>query len=311
MTENPGTTDLEIKRAAQLSITEISLGSLGHGFKVPLTGQILSLNQLAFLLNALNRDKLPKSSTFEISSIAAVLKSLSPAGSKLGPMLSIAMQGFLFWVSTSVLGVNIVGQMVGAVLLSLWAFVQPAIGLLMIYGFDLVTVVAYYVKRLNDDYSFLALSLLYAVSAFVVLKILLALALVVWSVAGKKEIKLLNAAKVASQLPAVGISSTPLKAALKDLTKPVFLFSFILMMIFIWQLQGSFSEKIWLSLRPLATAFIIFYVLRSPWVSQKLLELSRKSPRFEKIYAKSKRALDFVAQRSAGSPEISARREIK
>ena len=184
--------DLEIKRAAQLSITEIGLGSLGHGFKIPLTGQLLSLNQLAFLLNAVNRDKLSNASVFEISGIAAVLKSFSPAGQKLGPMLSICMQGFLFWTGTVVFGANFLGQSLGAVLLCLWAFVQPALTLLMIYGTDFLKVGDYYLKRLNEDYSFLATSLLYAVSSLVLVKLAIALWMVFYSFTRKQEINLIG-----------------------------------------------------------------------------------------------------------------------
>lgn len=292
--------DLEIKRAAQLAITEIGLGSLGHGFKIPLTGQLLSLNQLAFLLNALNRDKLSNGSVFEISGIAAVLKSFSPAGQKLGPMLSICMQGFLFWAGTIVFGTNLLGQILGAVLLCLWAFIQPFITLLMIYGTDFIKVGEYYLQRLNEDYSFIAASLLYAIGGLLVLKMAIAIGLVVYSVTQKQEIKLIGENRISllisRQLPR-GQTKNAFKAALKDLLRPIFLFSFILMLIFIWQFEGSVNQKIWLSLRPLATAFVLFYLLRSSWVAEKLLLLSKKSQRFERIYNKSKAALDIVKLR--------------
>ena len=149
MLDRKPNTDLEIKRAAQLSITEISLGSIGHAFKIPFTGQILSLNQLGFMLNVLNKDRLPISSTFEISSISAVLKSFSPAGQKLGPMLSIAMQGFLFWLFTFLGQASVIGQVIGAIFLALWSFTQPLISYFIIYGFDLVNVAFYYEKRMK------------------------------------------------------------------------------------------------------------------------------------------------------------------
>lgn len=292
--------EIEIKKAAQLSITEITLGSIGHGFKIPLTGQLLSLNQLAFMLNAVNKEKLPKSSTFEISGIAAILKSFSPAGQKLGPMLSIAMQGFLFWLGISVFGLNIVGQIIGAVALSLWAFIQPFVTLFMIYGFDLTKLIEFYSKRISDDYSFVALSLIYAVMTFMIFKILVAIGFVIFSVSSKKEISLIKQSKIATtllkQIPS-GSSSNAVKAAVKDLFKPLFFLSFILMLVFIWQLNGSLGEKIWLSLRPLAIAFVIFYLLRSPWVAKKLLECSQKSTRFEKIYSKSKAAWQLVTNK--------------
>lgn len=295
---SPQKIDLEIKKAAQLSVTEICIGSIGHGFKIPLTGQVLSLNQLAFLLNAINKDKLPKSSVFEISGIAAILKSFSPAGQKLGPMLSISVQGFLFWVSVSIFGLNIIGQIIGAILLSLWAFVQPFITLFLIYGFDLIKLMNFYTKRLTDDYAFLATSLVYAVGAVIVLKLSIAISFVVYSLSKKQEISLIGENKISAlimqQIPR-GHQKNAFKAALKDLFKPLFLFSFILMLIFIWHFEGSTNQKIWFSLRPLASAFILFYILRSAWAAEKLLTFSKKSKSFERIYLKSKSAMELVA----------------
>lgn len=293
--------DLEIKKAAQLSITEIGLGSVGHGFKIPLTGHVLSLNQLGFLLNAVNQDGLPRSAAFEISSISAILKSFSPAGKKIGPMLSIAMQGFLFWLSLSVIGMNIIGQCIGAVLLSLWAFVQPFITLFLVYGFDLVRVGEFYVKRISDDYSFLAVALGYAIGFVLFLKIALAIAMVILSLKYKKEIIVLKApAKLEKSIKLstpVNQNQSAAKSALKDMFRPLFLLSFVLMMIFVWQINGAFSEKIWLSMRPLAIAFCLFYILRSPWVAEKLLDYSKKSKGFEKIYNKSKKAFEIVSEK--------------
>lgn len=289
--------DLEIKKAAQLSVTEICIGSIGHGFKIPLTGQVLSLNQLAFLLNALNKDGLPKSSAFEISSIAAILKSFSPAGQKLGPMLSIAMQGFLFWFSVSIFGLNLLGQILGAILLSLWAFTQPFITLFMIYGFDLVKLIDFYMKRIGEDYSFVAVSLAYAVTSIIVLKLVIAVGFVVFSFNKRKEILFIKENRIStmimSQIPK-GQKKNAFKSALKDLFRPLFLLSFVLMLVFVWQIDGSTSQKIWLSLRPLAIAFVLFYILRSAWVAEKLISFSKKSKTFERIYLKSKSALELV-----------------
>lgn len=290
--------DIEIKRAAQLSVTEICIGSLGHGFKIPLTGQILSLNQLAFLLNAINRDKLSKSSVFEISGIAAILKSFSPAGQKLGPMLSIVMQGFLYWLSISIFGINLAGQSVGAVFLSLWAFIQPLITLFMIYGFDLVKLIGFYKNRISEDYEFLAVTLFYAVFIFMLIKISVAVVMVYLSLRGGKEILIIGENKLSEivirQIPR-GKQKNAVKAAFFDLFKPLFLLSFLLMLVFIWQIEGSFSQKIWFSLRPLATAFVLFYLLRSSWISKKMIELSLRSKTFARIYTKSKSAFEIVS----------------
>ena len=301
MNAEPQESQTEIKRAAQLSIAEIGLGSIGHGLKIPLTGQILSLNQLGFLLNAVNRDGLGKSATFEISSISAILKSFSPAGQKLGPMLSIAMQGFLFWLGIALFGLNIVGQCIGAVLLSLWAFIQPFVTLALVYGLDIEKLTAFYSDKIKDDYEFLALSLVYALVAVILVKVILALAMTVVSCLYKKEIRILSADQAAKYLKLHSVSPqpmSPLKGALKDMTRPLFLLSFALMLIFLWQSNGSLGQKIWMGLRPLAFAFVLFYVLRSPWVARKLLEWSHKSPAFNKIYAKTQTAFEIIKGRS-------------
>ena len=107
--------------AAMNAAVEIFVGSILHGFRVPFGGNFLSLVQAGFLTLAtrtastrMQAVKLP----FYISSISSCLKSLSPAGNKLGPMLSIWMQGTLFSISVMLFGRNPVGTAVGAALLS-------------------------------------------------------------------------------------------------------------------------------------------------------------------------------------------------
>jgi hypothetical protein len=311
---NQDSVDLEIKKAAQLSLVEISIGSLGHGFKVPLTGQALSLNQLAFLLNAINKDQLPVSSVFEISSIAAVLKSFSVAGQKLGPMLSIAMQGFLFWLMNLIFKKKLVGQILGSILLALWSFIQPLLTYFLIYGFQLIKIFEYYEKKLAQDFSFIHQSILIGVSTVLVLKTSFAIALALYSHRTKKEIQFLSEMqiqKLTSQMHTTQSSTSAWRAALKDLSRPLFLISFLLMILFVWQFEVSITKKIWIAMRPLATAYILFYLLRSPFVAAQLLKLSKKSESFNRIYQKSKKALDLVAEWSTRSSEISARRKLE
>ena len=293
--------DLEIKRAAQLSLVEISIGSLGHGLKIPLTGQILSLNQLAFLLNANNKDQLPTSSSFEISSIAAVLKSFSPAGQKLGPMFSIAMQGFLFWIFNSLFRKHVLGQILGAVFLALWSFIQPVITYFLIYGLELVKLYEYYEKKMAQDFSFIQSSILFAVIFVLSAKIVISIGLVVYSVVTRKEIQILSPEQI-NKLGKNNFSATqkmsPWRAAFKDITRPLFILSFILMILFVWQIEGPLSQKIWLALRPLAMAYLLFYLVRSPYVTEKLLQLSGRSEKFNKIYQKAKKALALMTPKN-------------
>ncbi len=303
--------DLEIKRAAQLAITEISLGSVGHAFNIPLVGHVLSLNQLAFMLNALNHDQLIISSVFEISCISAVLKSFSPAGAKLGPMLSIAMQGFLFWICCAITRAHLIGQLVGAALMALWAFVQPLITYGIIFGLSFTSATSFYETHMKKDYSFWAQSILVAVISVVVVKMVLAMGLVFYSYMTKKNMQFV------SKPPSFNLSLagqadrqlTPARGAFKDMMRPLFIISFILMTIFVWQFETTWSERIWFALRPLAIAFIIFYALRSPWIAGSILKLTKKSRFVERIYLKSKAAFNLVAEGSTRSSEISSGRK--
>lgn len=118
-----------VKFAFALSAIEIGIGAALHAFHVPMGGKLLSLNQ-GFLLSRASftgatsrRDAIAM--THEISFSAACLKSLSPVGRKLTPMLAIAMQGLLFSSGQFVGGVSLVGHTAGIWLISLWATLQP------------------------------------------------------------------------------------------------------------------------------------------------------------------------------------------
>jgi hypothetical protein len=72
------------KKAALLSIVEIGLGSFLHAFSIPFAGHFLSLNQ-GFILTRAAIETNDRRSPGIISAVAALLKSLSPAGKKLTP----------------------------------------------------------------------------------------------------------------------------------------------------------------------------------------------------------------------------------
>lgn len=117
------------------ALAEVSLGSLVHGFKIPLGGHLLSLNQ-SFLLSWAMRDERTRRegvrAAASISNTAAALKALSPLGQRLTPMLAISVQGTLFSVGVACLGPTLPGVAIGSAVASLWGFAQP---LLLGYAF--------------------------------------------------------------------------------------------------------------------------------------------------------------------------------
>ena len=110
------------------SLVEVGLGSFLHAFHIPFSGHALSLNQGLILTQACQKTESRKeavTATNGIAIITAILKSLSPMGKRLTPMLAISMQGFLFSLGILILGNNILGMILGISLLSLWGFAQP------------------------------------------------------------------------------------------------------------------------------------------------------------------------------------------
>lgn len=253
--------------AALLSGVEVGLGSLLHAFRVPMSGQFLSLNQ-AFLLSRVTLDKTtdsPRSAPFQISAIAALLKSLSPAGKKLTPMMAISAQGTLYNLGTWSLGRNLAGALLGALLLSLWAFVQPFLFLYLLYGETLVKVAQYYYTKFSQVVSFDSKRLLPVLFAVVALKLIFAVVVVAMAhwMSEHRYARYLKRLSTVSRRRHVAMADiSPGRAALKELFNPLFCFSLALTAFFFLYAEASASQVIWSLLRPVAVGFILFYLVR-------------------------------------------------
>lgn len=274
--------------AAELALIEVILGAFLHGLKIPFGGNLLSLNQGFFLIRSLRVAETPGENVrypIYISTIVSLLKSLSPAGNKLGPMLSISMQGFLFSFGVLVLGAGTLGQMLGMALLSFWAFVQPVLTLLLFYGNDLITALQFYVDKLQKDTGISTDVFLYLFASVILIKLLLALSIPLiyrrlspqqienfveaWANKARPQFQKLDLRPQSSHLQAM-------KMALRDLFRPFFLFSLLLMICFFWITEPSSAQFFWKCLRPLAVAFLFFYISRSPWIRSGTLRLKER-----------------------------------
>lgn len=261
------------KNAALLSLIEVGLGSLLHGMKIPFAGHFLSLNQGLILTRATLKSGERRDAPI-ISTTAALLKSLSPAGKKLTPMLAIAMQGQLYFAGLALLGTNIAGMFLGMTLLCLWGFIQPLAVYYLLYGETLITVI----DGLMKDWSqWLPLSwqgLLWLSVGVVTFKIILGLIVVVMAhrLTDTQVDKLELWAR--KQKPSgAKMSLSPVKGALKDMSTPLFLFSWLLTLIFYFLANSEHSVSAWIILRPLAVGFILFYLARRipiSWIENKL-----------------------------------------
>lgn len=256
-----------VQAATILSAIEVGLGSLLHAFHVPLAGQFLSINQAFILSRAVAKNR---GETFArrlpatVSNIAAILKSLSPAGKKLTPMLAISSQGLLMSVGTVVFGANAIGCAIGAALLGLWAFIQPVAFYYLLFGKVLIQA---------SEYLFGERNLIVAVIIAVGLKTILCVGVAVGAfllptrLLARYEDKMVAAgAKVRERaLPLNGSRSfgENVVASLKDLTNPIFLVSLAMTCFFFYFAQADSSQMIWALMRPLALGFLGFLIART------------------------------------------------
>lgn len=290
------------RTAAHLSLIEIAIGSVVHGLKLPFAGHTLSLNQGAFLTHALRlaptRMQAVKQSV-EISSVTSVLKSLSPAGNKIGPMLSIGMQGVLYSLGLFIFGRRLLGQMFAMALLSLWAFIQPLITLFIIHGSNLEKVLNFYWTRITEDLPQVSDSLVMILGFFVCLKVFIAVLIpVMMKRVGSEKISALEnkilMEKQYLKIKKMDRQISPLQGTLKDLSQPLFLLSMVLVISFFFLTESSYVKIFWYSLRPIAIAFVLFYLIRSPQFLKFLAFIATKNSYLQKIYQRTLQSQQYI-----------------
>jgi nucleoside-triphosphatase THEP1 len=108
---------------------ELTLGTALHATKLPLRGLVMSRLQAAMLVFASVGLSHP-GRVIWVPFISAGLKAFAPGGSRLRPMLAIAVQGLLFGASVQVFGATVGGLVLGGLLVGAWSAAQ---GLLLQY----------------------------------------------------------------------------------------------------------------------------------------------------------------------------------
>jgi hypothetical protein len=256
---------------ALLSMIEVGLGSILHSMHVPFSGLFLSLNQ-GYLLCRVAILTQENWMSYSVSNIAACLKSLSPAGNKLGPMLSLSMQGLLFNLGTLIFGINPLGLIIGMILLSFWSFVQPVITYYLFFGDKLFNAAEFLYQKTLPYHGIEEKYLIWFFSGIVLLKAVAAaiLAIIAWKTKGKigyqeEWAKLAKRKPVTDQHPAI--------LALKDLLRPIFLISLFATGMFLYFSQHKMAEIVWYLMRPVAIGFIFFYFSRTLTLDRWLLRL--------------------------------------
>lgn len=297
----------EARFVALMSLAEVGLGSLIHAFNIPLGGHFLSLNQSLLLCRQiLESDQIPcrrkaARSSLRVSVVTALLKSLSPAGRVLTPMIAITMQGLLFAFGILLGGAGNVGMILGAILAALWGIFQPLFVAWLIYGQSFFEAAAWAWKKLALSIGLEPVHGVNILLALILLKILLAITIVFsarlefggrWSQKlikhGKKV--MLGRSKASEEL-----SGSILKESLKDLFSPLFLGSMLLTFCFFYFSQSETRAGFfWALMRPISGAFMLFYGLRMAATKSWFQRLAVRAPGVAALLSESKKEIQKI-----------------
>ncbi len=117
--------------------SEIILGSFLHNLKLPFSGTILSGIGIIFLVAGSQNWK-EKGIIWRAGIICALMKTISPSANIFGPMISIAAEAFLLEASIRILGKNWAGYIIGGGLAVSWSLFYKIIGLILVYGPNII-----------------------------------------------------------------------------------------------------------------------------------------------------------------------------
>lgn len=265
------------------SLVEVGLGSFLHAFRIPFSGHALSLNQGLILTQACQKTENRKQAmtvASSISIITAILKSLSPMGKRLTPMLAISMQGLLFSIGVLIFGNNILGMILGISLLSLWSFCQPLIFAYLFFGEKLFFAIEKLWLEIAEKLSVAPAYGIKILLVFVAIKVILSwgVAIVAWKyptwITEKYFTKIMKYKDFTTQSIRNRKPQKATTGAFKDLMNPWMIFSLVLTVVFMMLTEKSDYFQIFIyGLRVLAIAYLVFFILRTfpqSWIQKAL-----------------------------------------
>ncbi|MFP4472172.1 MAG: nucleoside-triphosphatase [Bacteroidales bacterium] len=118
---------------------EIIIGSFFHNLRIPMAGTILAMISVVIMV-AFHQLWKEKGLFWRAGLICALMKSISPSAILLGPMTGIFAEALLMEIFTRLFGANFIGYIIGGAMALASTIAHKIINLLIIYGFDFVTV---------------------------------------------------------------------------------------------------------------------------------------------------------------------------
>lgn len=115
---------------------EIIAGSFLHNLRIPLSGSILTLISILLVIGFFQIWPM-YGIIWRAGLVTALMKSISPSAVILGPMVAIAVEGFLMELAVRVAGRNITGYMGAGVITMVGVLIHKIVRLFLLYGWDI------------------------------------------------------------------------------------------------------------------------------------------------------------------------------
>lgn len=118
---------------------EIIAGSFLHNLKIPFSGTFLTLISIILVIGFFQI--WPRYGIiWRAGLITALMKSISPSSVILGPMIAIAMEGFVMELAIRVAGRNIMGYISAGMLTMAGILIHKIVRLYLLYGWDIFVI---------------------------------------------------------------------------------------------------------------------------------------------------------------------------
>lgn len=242
---------------------EFSVGSVLHTIRFPLVGMAMSAAQTSVMTWAGN-GLAAKERVSWVAFISAGLKALSPAGSKLGPMLAITVQGLLYAISTRIFGWNIVGVALGSGLAGAWAGSQAILMQWLLYGGALLKGYDSLVKWMRDALGWSPPAIGTAIGILVALHAVVGVIAGIWVWRRRAStptwLKLTQPVKLATDARETWLQS--FKFGAMSLVRPAFLVPTVIVVTLVALDRAPAREWIWIVVRAIALGWVLFALAR-------------------------------------------------
>src|SRR5512133_1654548 len=119
--------------------SEIVLGSFLHNLRIPFSGNILTAIGIVILIS-ISYIWRERGLFWRAGLICAIMKTMSSSAVISGPMIAIFAESVLLELSSRLLGRNMIGYSVGAMLAMSWNLFHKIAGYIIYYGSNIIDV---------------------------------------------------------------------------------------------------------------------------------------------------------------------------